>query len=94
MRTRWGSSEGKVGLSKESCISSNREMAWCGWLCSVKLIDELLGMGKIYSWLLSIMSNVIALLFYQILILIVVLTTVKNRFNFTFIFIINFNGWW
>jgi hypothetical protein len=64
---------------------------------SIKGIDELLRVSKVSSWFPAVVTGIVAFPFDKVLILVVILTTIQNAFNFIFKFVSNldqFRGWW
>ena len=60
----------------------------------MKGIYKFLGVSKIGGWFPAIVSNKVALPFDQVLVLVSILTTVKNLFNFIFKVIFNLYWFW
>jgi hypothetical protein len=56
---------------------------------SIKGIYKLLGMSKISSWLPAIVARVVAFPPDKVLVLVAILTTILNTFNFIFQVVIN-----
>jgi hypothetical protein len=84
-------------LPWESSKDGSREATRCERVLSVEGVNKLLGVSKVSSWFPAVMPSIIALPFDKVLILVAILTTVQDTFNFVFEFVFNLNrfrGWW
>ena len=92
--TGWGVSEVESRLPRKGCKGSRKDAVMGRGICSVEVVNKLLAVSKVDSGFLAVMARVVAFPFDKILVLVAILTAVKDAFNFIFKFIIDLNGFW
>jgi hypothetical protein len=81
-------------LPRKGGKDGSGKVTWSRWVGSMKGVNELLGVSKVSSRFPAIMTKIIAFPFDQVLVLVAILTTIQDVFDFIFKLVFNLDWLW